>query len=62
LTSCEEIIPLCMATDQPIPVVDQQGTLVGEIRRESVAAAIAPGSHKAAPVPASEESDTRPTP
>jgi hypothetical protein len=45
MTSCEEIIPMCLATDSPIPVVDQQGTLVGEIRREAVADAITSGTN-----------------
>lgn len=44
MTPCEEIIPMCMATDLPIPVVDQHGTLVGEVRREAVAAAISYGA------------------
>jgi len=40
LTSCEELIPMCIITDHPIPVVNEQGILVGEIRRDVVAAAI----------------------
>lgn len=38
LTPCEEIIPMCITTDHPIPVVNEQGILVGEIRRDAVAA------------------------
>jgi glycine betaine/proline transport system ATP-binding protein len=72
MTPCEEIIPMCMATDLPIPVVDQQGTLVGEIRREAVAAAISyganspgsnsPGTSKEPLIPAPPEANPHSTP
>ena len=39
-TCCDELILLSMTTDYPIPVVDDQGTLVGEIHRGAIAAAM----------------------
>jgi len=72
LTRCDEIIPMCMTTDLPIPVVDQQGTLVGEIRREAVAAAISsgnnssgtnsPATNKEPLMPAPPNANPQPTP
>ena len=62
LTSCEEIIPMCITTDQPIPVVDEQGILVGEIRREAVAAAISRTTEKKDPEPTPAGAKTDPTP
>lgn len=43
-TLCEQLIPLCMAADRPIPVVDEEGKLVGEVHRAAVAAAMGTGT------------------
>ena len=45
-TVCDEIIPLCIATELPIPVVDEQGILVGEVHRLAVAQAISGGTNE----------------
>ena len=50
-TLCEKLIPLCMAANRPIPVVDQEGKLVGEVHRAAVAAAMGTGT------PAADGSD-----
>jgi glycine betaine/proline transport system ATP-binding protein len=39
-TPIDDIILLCLSGDQPIPVVNRSGTLVGEIHRSAVAEAI----------------------
>ncbi len=43
-TLCELLIPLCMAADRPIPVVNEEGKLVGEVHRAAVAAAMGTGT------------------
>jgi glycine betaine/proline transport system ATP-binding protein len=40
-TPLDQLIPLTLTTDQPIPVVDQHGKLVGEIHRTAVAGVVA---------------------
>ena len=39
-TSFEELIPLSMASDLPIPVVSSEGALVGEVHRSALATAL----------------------
>ena len=39
-TPCEVLIPLVMASDLPIPVVDDEGNLVGQVERRTIAAAM----------------------
>ena len=43
-TCCDELIPLTMTSEHPIPVLDEHGALVGEVHREAVAAAISVSS------------------
>jgi glycine betaine/proline transport system ATP-binding protein len=62
LTSCEEIIPMCITTDHPIPVVNEQGILVGEIRRDAVAAAISRNFENNPADPDPAETNTDPAP
>ncbi len=40
-TNIEELIPVAMASDHPIPVVDDANTLVGEVHRSALAEALA---------------------
>jgi glycine betaine/proline transport system ATP-binding protein len=39
-TTCDQLIPLAMARDFPIPIVDSDNTLVGEVHRSALAEAI----------------------
>ena len=43
-TPLEKLVPLSLTSDHPIPVVDQNGKLVGEIQRTAVANAISDSS------------------
>ena len=47
-TPFEELIPLSLATEHPLPVVDDQGKLVGEISRAAVAAKLSAGGSEEA--------------
>lgn len=60
-TCCEELIPLSLTNDQPIPVVDDQGTLIGVIHRDAVADAISKTLAEKAPGPGPAETNTDPT-
>ena len=40
-TSFDEMIPMAMASDYPIPCCDDNNTLVGEVHRSALAEAIA---------------------
>ena len=44
-TSFDELIPLAMASDFPIPVTDEHNVLVGEVHRSALAEAIAETSN-----------------
>ena len=39
-TPCEALIPMVMASDLPIPVVDDEGNLIGQVERSAIAAAM----------------------
>ena len=39
-TPCEVLIPMAMISDLPIPVVDDDGNLIGEVQRSTIAAAL----------------------
>ncbi|PZC47297.1 MAG: glycine betaine/proline transport system ATP-binding protein [Chloroflexi bacterium] len=44
-TSFGQLIPLSLASDRPIPVVDDDGKLVGEVHREKLAAGLGSRNH-----------------
>ncbi len=44
-TTCDQLIPLAMARDFPIPIVDSDNTLVGEVHRSALAEAISGGTN-----------------
>ena len=44
-TSFDELIPLAMSSNFPIPVTDEQNLLVGEVHRSALAEAIAETSN-----------------
>ena len=39
-TPCDVLIPMVMASDLPIPVVDDEGILIGQVQRRTIAAAM----------------------
>jgi len=48
-TPFEELIPLSLASEHPLSVIDDQGKLVGEISRAAVAAKLSEGGSEEAP-------------
>ena len=44
-TTFDELIPLAMGSDWPVPVIDDDNTLVGEVHRSALAEAIAETSN-----------------